>query len=150
MMLVQAFVGKSRGVEEAEERPICEVLVGTVDPAHLKIDILTSIDAYRIPRCAPPALLTRSQLTSVRSCRIASSLLVRVAVSTSVSLLRTNSGVPFAVMNAKMREGQPKFDVEAEMMRNIEDLPTRELLLFRVLQDSSIWVVNQGGKPSPG
>ena len=45
-------------------------------------------------------------------------------------------------MNVKMREGQPKFDVEAEVMRNIEDLPTRELLVFRVWQDSGIWVVN--------
>ena len=35
-------------------------------------------------------------------------------------------------------------------MRNIEDLPTRELLVFRVWQDSSVWVVNRSGETKSG
>ena len=60
----------------------------------------------------------------------------------SILQLRTHSGTPLAVMNVKLREGQPKLDVEAEVMRNIEDLPARELIVFRVWQDSGIWVAN--------
>ena len=60
----------------------------------------------------------------------------------SIFHFRTHSGTPLAVMNVKTREGQPKLDVAEEVMRNIEDLPTRELPAFRVWQDSGIWVVN--------
>ena len=100
------------------------------------------MDAYRIPLCVPaypPHAFAVDHHSILQNCQFSSRSCLWIDVYFATPYTLRNA---FGYYECEMREGQPKLDVEAEVVRNTEDLPTREPLVLRVWQDSGIWVVN--------
>ena len=131
---------------DAEERLICEILIGTADQHTCRIDVLTSMDAHRIPLCIPtcpsPTFVVERRLILWNHRSSSSSCLwLDVRFATLYSFRNPFTCYRFEnegrSTEARCRSGSD------EKHRGLTD---SELLVFLVWQDSGIWAVNLSGE----